>query len=146
MIFTIVSKEIGIFGKKEKTAQKIFKNQFKSKLNTLSSKRLVCQTPYWGHGNIYTDPQLGERDTSPFNRFIQDNINKIWGLNGQNIGVRAILGDWDPSAKPEVINQWLQNLPQLKGHIKVFKNYAHFIEESKPKEIAIEIINVAGLV
>ena len=146
MIFSILAKEIGIFGKTEKTAKKIFKKQFAIKMNALSSKRLVRQTPHWGYGNKYTAPQFGERDTSFFYRFIQDNINHLWGPNGKNIGVSIILGDWDPSAKPEVINQWIQNLPQLKGNVKIFKDYGHFIEETKPKEIANEIINLAGLV
>jgi pimeloyl-ACP methyl ester carboxylesterase len=146
MIFSILAKELGIFKRNEKIAQKIFRSQFKIKSNILSSKRLVLQTIKWGHGNTYIEPQLGKRDTSSFYTFIQDNISKYWGLNGQNIGVRAIFGKWDPSAKPEVIEQWIAHLPQLKGHVKIFKGLGHFIEETKPKEIANEIINLAGLV
>ncbi|MFX1380206.1 MAG: alpha/beta fold hydrolase [Promethearchaeota archaeon] len=146
MIFSILAKQLGIFKRNEKIAQKIFKKQFKSKSNTLSSKRLVLQTPFWGYGNIYIESKLGKRDTSDFYRFIQDNISRFWGLNGQKIGVRAICGEWDPSAKPEVIEQWIAHLPQLKGHVKIFQDVGHFIEEVKPKEIANEIINVAGLV
>jgi pimeloyl-ACP methyl ester carboxylesterase len=146
MVFSIILKELGIFRRNEKIAQKIFKNQFNSKLNTLSSKRLVLQTPFWGHGNIYIEPHLGKRDTTPFYRFIQGSISDKWGTLGQKIGVRAIFGDWDPSAKPEVINQWITHLPQLKGFVKIFKGMGHFIEEVKPKKIANEIIEVAGLI
>jgi pimeloyl-ACP methyl ester carboxylesterase len=146
MSLSIILKKIGIFRKREKIAQQTFKKQFKSKSNVLSSKRLVLQTPVWGYGNVYFEPQLGNRDTSSFYHFIQDNIRNTWGPNGQNIGVRAILGDWDPSAKPEVINQWLSNLPQLNGHVKIFKGFGHFIEESKPEEISNEIVNVAQLI
>jgi pimeloyl-ACP methyl ester carboxylesterase len=146
MFFSILGKEIGIFKKNEKIAQKIFKKQFKSKLNVLSSKRLVLQTPMWGHGNCYNEPQLGERDTSDFYRFIHDKIRHFWGVNGQKIGVRAICGKWDPLAKHEVIEQWLLNLPQLESYVRIFEGIGHFIEEIKPKEIAKEIINVAGLV
>jgi pimeloyl-ACP methyl ester carboxylesterase len=146
MIYSILTKKLGIYSKNDKTAQKIFKKQFKSKLNTMSSKRLVRQTPVWGYGNTYIEPQLGKRDTSSFYHFIQDNISDLWGLNGQKIGVRAICGLWDPSAKPEVINQWIANLPQLRGYVRIFKGIGHFIEEIKPKEIANEIINVAGLI
>jgi len=64
----------------------------------------------------------------------------------QKIGVRAICGLWDPSAKSEVIEQWITNLPQLKGHVKIFKGIGHFIEEIKPKEIANEIIKLARLI
>lgn len=145
MLFSIIAKQIGIYGKNEKIAQKIFKKQFTIKSNALSSKRLVLQTPKWGYGNIYNEPQLGKRDTSSFYRFIQDKINHYWGQE-HKISVRAILGDWDPSAKPEVIKQWLTYLPQLEGHVKLFKGFGHFIEETKPKEIANEIINVAGLI
>jgi len=146
MISSILTKELGFYRKNEKIAQKIFRKQFKSKLNTMSSKRLVRQTPVWGYGNTYIEPQYGKRDTSSFYRFIQGNISDLWGLNGQKIGVRAICGLWDPSAKSEVIEQWIANLPQLKGHVKIFKGVGHFIEEAKPKVIANEIINVAGLV
>ena len=44
------------------------------------------------------------------------------------------------------MEQWIANLPQLKGNIKIFKGIGHFIEEIKPKEIANEIIKVAGLI
>ncbi|MFX0153957.1 MAG: alpha/beta fold hydrolase [Candidatus Hodarchaeota archaeon] len=146
MIFSILAKELGIYGKNDKTAQKVFRKQFKSKSNTLSSKRLVRQTPVWGYGNTYIEPKLGKRNTSSFYRFIQENINDIWGPNGQGIGVRAICGHWDPSAKSEVIQQWIAELPQLKDFVKIYKDVSHFIEEIKPKEIAKEIINVAGLI
>ncbi|MFX0040552.1 MAG: alpha/beta fold hydrolase [Promethearchaeota archaeon] len=146
MIFSILAKELGIFKRNERLAQKVFRRQFKIKSNALSSKRLVLQTPVWGYGNTYIEPQLGKRDTSPFYTFIQDNISSLWGLNGKNIGVRAICGNWDPSAKSEVIEQWITHLPQLKGYVKIFKDSGHFIEEIKPKEIANEIIDVAGLI
>ena len=145
MFFSIIAKQLGIYGKNEKVAQKVFKKQFKVKLNVISSKRLVRQTKEWGHGNIYTEPQLGKRNTSPFYHFIQEKIYNFWG-QVHKIGVRAIFGDWDPSAKPEVIKQWLKHLPQLEGHVKIFEGFSHFIEETKPKEIANEIINVAGLI
>lgn len=138
-------KEKENFLPEKKTAQMIFKEQFETEANALSSKRLVLQTPVWGHGNIYKEPNLGDRDTTPFYRFIQDNISKSWGPNGQNIGVRAVLGKWCPSAKDEVIQQWIDHLPQLEGHVKEFENISHFIEEHKPEAIANAIIDVASL-
>ncbi|MFX0021918.1 MAG: alpha/beta fold hydrolase [Candidatus Hermodarchaeota archaeon] len=146
MFFSILTNTIGIFKKNERVAQKLFKRQFKSKLNVLSSKRLVLQTPMWGYGNNYFEPQLGNRDTSDFYQFIQDNISNLWGVNGQNVGVRLLCGKWDPLAKNEVIKQWLINLPQIASHVKIFEKIGHFIEEIKPKEIANDIITVAGLV
>ena len=139
------SRETGSFSENETIAQKFFREQFQSDKNVLSSKRLVLQTAVWGHGNTYKESNLGERDTSPFYRFIQDNISKYWGPDGQNIGVRAVIGKWDPSAKDEVIQQWIENLPQLKGHVKVFENAGHFIEEIEPVAIANAIIDVAKL-
>ncbi|MBD3341508.1 MAG: alpha/beta fold hydrolase [Candidatus Lokiarchaeota archaeon] len=127
---------------REKNAQKLYKKQFSSKLNALSSKRLVLQTSLWGHGNIYSENLLGERDTKPFYRFIQNNMNKLWGPNGKNIGVRAILGKWDPLGQKNVIQQWKEALPQLKENIKIFENAGHFVEELYPKEIAKAIINL----
>lgn len=146
MIISITTKTFGIFKKKNKIAQKLFKNQFKSKSNVLSSKRLVLQTPIWGYGNTYNEPQLGKRNTSPFYNFIQGTIKDLWGPKGQNIRVRALFGVWDPSSKTEVINQWITHLPQLKGYVKIFRGVGHFVEETKPKEIADEIIKVAGLI
>ncbi|MBY9021192.1 MAG: alpha/beta fold hydrolase [Candidatus Lokiarchaeota archaeon] len=139
------AKEKGTLMENESVSQRIFREQFDSKPNTLSSKRLVLQTPFWGHGNLYKEPTLGERDTTPFYRFIQDSISKLWGPEGQNIGVRAVIGKLDPLAKEEVLQQWVDALPQLKGYIKIFENTNHFIEEFEPKFIANTIIDVAGL-
>ena len=143
-----IAKETGRLVENENNAQKTYREQFQSDMNVKSSKRLVLQTPTWGYGNIYKEPDLGERDTTPFYRFIQENISKNWGVNGQNIGVRAVLGRDDPSAKDEVVQQWIENLPQLEGNIKIFDGYynGHFIEEIKPKEVAEAIINVANLI
>ncbi len=139
------AKEKGTLMENESVSQRIFREQFQSKPNTLSSKRLVLQTPLWGHGNIYKEPALGERDTTPFYRFIQDNISNLWGPDGQNIGVRAVIGKKDPLAKEEVLQQWVDHLPQLEGHIKIFENRNHFIEEFEPEAIANAIIDVARL-
>jgi hypothetical protein len=94
---------------------------------------------------VYRDPKLGLRDTTPFYRFLQKNISKLWGPSGQNIGVRAVLGGWDPTAKDSVIHQWLTALPQLQGHIQMFRNVGHFIEEFKPNAIAQAIIELSDL-
>jgi pimeloyl-ACP methyl ester carboxylesterase len=146
MIRHIIMAELGIYKGPEINAQRVFKEQFKSKLNVRSSKRLVLQTKNWGYGNTYKEPKIGERDTKEFYRFIQDNLTNLWGPKGQNIGVRALFGNWDPLAKYEVIKQWITNLPQLKRYVKVFKGLGHFIEEIKHNEIANEIIDVSGLI
>ncbi|MHA2006305.1 MAG: alpha/beta fold hydrolase [Promethearchaeota archaeon] len=140
-----VARDSGSFSENETIAQKFFRTQFQSEMNVMSSKRLVLQTPLWGHGNIYKEPLHGERDTTSFYRFIQDNITKCWGPNGQNIGVQAVLGKWDPSAKDEVMQQWIENLPQLECNVKIFEDAGHFIEEIKPEAIASAISTVANL-
>jgi len=139
------AKEKGSLMENESVSQRIFREQFQSKPNTLSSKRLVLQTPFWAHGNSYKEPSLGERDTAPFYRFIQDNISKLWSPDGQDIGVRAVIGKLDPLAKEDVLQQWVDHLPQLEGHIKIFEDANHFIEEFEPEAIANTIIDVAKL-
>ena len=141
-----VASKTGSFSENETSVQEFFRTQFQSEMNVLSSKRLVLQTSSWGHGNTYEEPNLGERDTTSFYRFIQDNIANFWGPNGQNIGVRAVIGKWDPSAKAEVLQQWVENLPQLEGHITIFEDAGHFIEEIKPEAIANSITEVANLI
>ena len=136
----------GNYSTNEKIAQMVYKEQFGPEMNALSSKRLVLQTPIWGHGGKYNEPKLGERDTKPFYTFIQENISACWGLDGQNIGVRAVCGKWDPSAKDEIMKQWVINLPQLEGNIQEFQNVSHFVEEHKPKEIAEAILEVSNLI
>jgi pimeloyl-ACP methyl ester carboxylesterase len=133
-----------LFGASETPAQRIFREQFKPRLNARSSKRFVRNTRFWGNGNTYKEPRFGKRDTVPFYRFMHDNISK-WGPKGQHIGVRALCGRWDPLGKDEVINQWRDNLPQLNGHVQLFENVSHFPEEVKYKEIAEAIIDVSKL-
>ena len=146
MIRHIALASIGIDYGKERLAKRIFREQFQSKMNIYSSKRLVLQTKRFAHGNTYKDSKLGLRSTQEFYEFIQSNIAKKWGVEAQNIGVRAILGRWDPLAQNEVIKQWIAHLPQLRGYIKFFRNIGHFIEENKPKIIANAIMDAANLI
>jgi len=67
------------------------------------------------------------------------------GPDGQNIGVRALIGGWDPLGKDAVINHWIQNLPQMKNNIQLFENTGHFINIEKPAEIVRATLEVAGL-
>jgi pimeloyl-ACP methyl ester carboxylesterase len=129
----------------EYLAKRLYREQFQSKMNILSSKRLVLQTKRFAHGNTYKEPRLGLRNTQEFYNFIQSTIAKKWGVEGQNIGVKAILGRWDPLAQNKVIKQWIAHLPQLKGNIKLFRGIGHFIEEIKPRVIANAIIDAALL-
>ncbi len=125
--FTLV--KAGFFPGNEKIAQKLYRDQFQSVLNVRSSKRMARQSAIWA------------RETPSFYRFIQTNIGH-W----QNIGVRAVLGRWDPLGSDEVVSQWIKYLPQLEGHVRIFEDAGHFIEESKPSQIAGTIMEVAGLI
>lgn len=126
-------------------AQRVYIEQFSTRTNAMMSKRMVLQCPHWAHGNTYTDPVKGLQDTTPFYRYIQENITRFWGPEGQNIPVRMVLGAWDPLAKKQVIDQWIKALPQLKGHVTIYDNVSHFVNEMKPDEVARAIMDVAGL-
>ncbi len=145
MLSYVILAEMGIFPEEDRVARKFFRDQFQSVPNVLMSKRMVRQSGHWGHGNWFTDPELGLRNTTEFYRTIQDEISAKWGPDGSNIGVRAVLGRWDPLGKDEVIAQWIENLPQLEGHVDVFEGIGHFIEEIKSEEISEAIIDVSGL-
>ncbi len=145
LLKNLVLFELGIFPRETKAARVVFREQFKTKTNARSSKRLVRQTPYWAEGNRFTDPVLGERDTGPFYRLIQENIERSWGAAGQEIGAAMICGAWDPLAKDEVIAQWKRHLPQLEGQVQRFTGVGHFVEEVHHDDIAEAIVELSGL-
>ena len=45
-----------------------------------------------------------------------------------------------------MIQQWIENLPQLEGQITAFEDAGHFIEEIQPEAIAKAITEVANLI
>ncbi len=106
---------------------------------------MVRQTPVWGHGYVYDCPVSGKQDNRQFYRFIQENINSLWGPTGKHIGVKALIGGWDPLGKSSVIEQWKEALPQLKGNVQLFRKTSHFIEEHRATEIAKAIIDITAL-
>ncbi len=114
----------------------VFSGQFASRANARSSKRMVRQTPVWGHGYTYTDGVLGPQDNHAFYAEIQQRLGPAWGPAGQAIGVAMLCGAWDPLAKASVIDQWRGALPQLAGDLHVFDGESHFIEERRPEEVA----------
>lgn len=130
---------------REKEAKRVYREQFRPRMNARSGRRMCLLTRYWGKGGVYRARGMGKRDTTPFYRNIQENIGIYWGPDGRNIGVRAVLGGWDPLAKDAVIRQWVDALPQLEGKVKVFPGVSHFIEVERPVEIAEAIRELAGL-
>lgn len=122
--------------------QAVFSGQFRSRANTVASKRHVRQTPYWGHGYRYNDPTHGPQDNTAYYRHIQATLPKIWGPAGRAIPVLGFFGSWDPCGKPEVIDQWHQALPQMCTDSHVFPDNGHFIEEHRGPEIATAILKL----
>jgi len=130
----------------ESVAQRFYREMFNSDSNVMSSKRLVRQCEFWAEGNIYKEPKLGDRDTTHFYRFIQENITKLWGPDGQDISVRGVIGfNAEPTAKEETLQIWVDNLPQFEGKFERYERAGHFIEETKPKKVAKAIFEVADL-
>lgn len=121
--------------------EKLYLEMFSDKNNVISSRRNVRHTQFWGHGYCYYDDVLGWQDNRDFYKNMQQKIAQVW----PDIGVRAFFGEYDPLAQESVQQQWLQALPQLKGHIQTFADAGHFVEETKYAEIARGIIDVAEL-
>jgi len=146
---SLVSSYIGYFIKSAfnriPEADMVYKDMLSTAVNARSSKRMVQQTPVWGHGYSYLDPTLGQQDNHDFYRYLQNNISKVWGPEGKNIPTRLLFGEWDPLSKPSAIQQWLQALPQLKNHIQIFQKVSHFVAEHKAPEVAQAILDVAEL-
>jgi len=126
-------------------AHNVYTQQFRDAGNVAASKRLVRQTPHWAEGNVFVDPEIGYRDTNAFYDDIQDSLGDAWGPAGRDIGVRAVVGRWDPTGKPAVLDTWRQALPQLTGHVSAFEDVGHFVEEARPGAVAAAIADVAGL-
>ncbi|MFB6141907.1 MAG: alpha/beta fold hydrolase [Halorientalis sp.] len=145
LVLYILARRLGRLPNVNRDAQRVFAGQFRDRGNVRASKRLVRQTPYWGHGNVFEDPDLGERDTRPFYQRIQDRVGEVWGPEGGDVGVRAVVGRWDPCGKPEVLDQWREALPQLEGNVTAFEDVGHFVEEARPTPVAAAIAAVADL-
>lgn len=140
LIPKIIKTERLIKKKKSSAAAKTFHQQFQSKANVKSSKRLVRESGCWGEGYSYFDPTLGDRSNHEFYRFIQKSLGDSWG-NGK-INVKAVVGAWDPTGQPAVLDQWKKHLPQLEGNITVFQECGHFIEEEQPAAIAEAVMGL----
>jgi pimeloyl-ACP methyl ester carboxylesterase len=142
----MLSGMIGRLPSDDREARAVYRDQFASKANVRSSKRMVRQTPVWGHGYTYVDDRLGAQDNHAFYRSIQERIGPSWGPDGGDVGVAGLFGTWDPLGKQSVLDQWRAALPQIERRLSVFEGETHFIQERRPEEIAEAIIrlNAAG--
>jgi pimeloyl-ACP methyl ester carboxylesterase len=117
-------------------AIRVFRDQFASKANARSSKRMVRQSAVYGHGYAYMDKRVGWQDNHAFYREIQQSIGPVWGPAGQAVEVAGVFGTWDPLGKESVVDQWRAALPQIEEDLQIFEGETHFIEERRPEEIA----------
>lgn len=124
------------------TTEAVFRQQLDSPANVRSSKRMVRQTPVWGHGYRYDDPRLGPQDNTGFYRAIRERLSAAWGPRGSDIPVAAVFGGWDPLAKPAVLAQWTEALPRLRDHTSVFDRVSHFVEEHRAADVAAAVAGV----
>lgn len=114
--------------------ERVWIQQFRPSMNARSSKRMVRQTPVWGHGYRYTDARHGEQDNHAFYQRIQQRIGKDW----KDIHARGVFGDWDPLAKASVRKQWSDALPQMQ--IRLLAGMSHFVEEHESTPIVDAIL------
>ncbi len=128
----------------EGTPEYVWSESLRPRNNAKSSKRMVRQTPYWGHGYTYTDPTHGIQDNNKYYTWMQTEVPEYWGPEGQNIKVCGYFGQWDPCGKDSVINQWQEALPQIKQNTHTFSDIGHFIEEDKGEEMAKSILILNG--
>lgn len=126
---------------KQGSVEYTFSQPFKSKMNARSSKRMVRQTPVWGHGYRYNDKKHGVQDNHHFYQQIQDNIAQHWGKDS-TVQVAGFFGQWDACGKDSVVEQWQSALPQMKEHTYKYADVGHFIEEQKGAEIAQAILKI----
>ncbi|GAA6151753.1 alpha/beta fold hydrolase [Pseudoteredinibacter isoporae] len=113
--------------------EKLYRDMFKSDINSRSSRRNARQTHCWGYGYQYEDDVMGKQDSHRFYQNIQENIAEVWGERILAIGY---FGQWDVLAKPSVLQQWYQHLPQLKHRVSLYPQRGHFIEEWEFSDIA----------
>ena len=124
----------------ERDAARVFSGQFASVANARSSKRMVRQTPVWGHGYAYDDPRLGRQDNTAFYRRVQERLPAEWGAAGRSVPAAGVMGAWDPLAKPSVLAQWRAALPQIE--LDVHEGVSHFVEEHRPGAVADAVARV----
>ena len=120
----------------------VFSEPFRSIANARSSKRMVRQTPVWGHGYVYEDGVHGLQDNNAFYDHIQEVVPREWGAAGRNIDAAGHFGQLDPVGKAAVIAQWHAALPRMAERTFTYPDEGHFIEEVKGPEMAQSILEM----
>ncbi len=127
---------------KQGTPEHVWAQSLSTKANARSSKRMVRQTPVWGHGYTYMDPTHGRQDNHSFYEFMQNNIAASWGGKNSQVNVAGFFGQWDACGKDSIIKQWQSALPKMKDDTHTFSDVGHFVEEQKGPEIAEAILKM----
>jgi pimeloyl-ACP methyl ester carboxylesterase len=143
-LWYIAKRQTGWLPDRKTAAHRVYSQQFRDRTNVRGSKLLVRQTPTWGEGQVVERTSGGVLDTRPFYEQIHDRIG-AWAPDGQDIGVRAVVGRWDPTAKPSSMARWVDALPQFEGNITAFEGVSHFVEEERPSSVAAAIRDVTSL-
>lgn len=126
------------------TADYVFSESLRSKVNARSSKRNVLQTPAWGYGYTYEDARFGVQTNYAFYEEMQEQVPLQWGANGRNIPAAGHFGRWDPCGKESVICQWQKAIPRITEDLHSYPGIGHFVEEEKGPEIAASILAIAS--
>lgn len=125
------------------SAEYVWSEPMRSTANARSSKRMVRQTPVWGHGYRYHDATLGEQDNHAFYKTMQRQLAACWGPRSQAIQAAGHFGQWDACGKNSVIEQWTGALPGMADDLHRYPDCGHFIEEEQPEAIAQSILRMA---
>lgn len=124
------------------TAEYVWSEALRSRVNARSSKRNVRQTPAWGHGYRYRDARHGWQDNHAFYRRLQSEVPARWGADGRNLPAAGFFGQWDACGKREVIRQWHEALPAMQLSTWTFPDAGHFVEERKGADIADAMVQM----
>ncbi len=90
----------------------VWSESLRTRANAKSSKRMVLQTPVWGHGYRYDDPTHGPQNNQSYYEHIQKTVPEAWASKGRAIPVCGYFGQWDACGKQSVIDQWQTALPK----------------------------------
>jgi len=127
------------------TVLKFFNNHLLTNQNIENSKFLYQQINSFPKENDRM-ARIENSDTGQLISFIQNNLSKKWGVNGQNITVFALFGELDIVSNDRFINKWKKNLPQLRGNVKIIGNSGHQIQEEQPTIISSYILKANEIV
>lgn len=124
----------------EGTPEHVWSAPMRLRTNARSSKRQVRQTPVWGHGYVYTDPDRGRQDNRAFYARMQAMVPDAWA----QCPAAGHFGQWDACGKDSVIAQWTDALPRMADDLHRYPDCGHFVEEVRGDAIARSVLRIAA--